>query len=74
MLVLTSAAFVSLGGSDPHAAGDDFLKPVSSVLKYDVRTGQWSEAQPMNSARIFHEVTALFGQLYVVGGQDQAGG
>ncbi|XP_038066412.1 kelch-like protein 13 [Patiria miniata] len=62
-----------VGGSDPHTEGEDFLKPVSSVLKYDVRAGKWSEAHPMNAARIFHEVTALFGQLYVVGGQDQEG-
>ncbi|XP_071810545.1 uncharacterized protein [Asterias amurensis] len=62
-----------VGGSDPHADGDDFLKPVRSVLKYDVRSGEWSEAQPMDTARVFHEVTALFGQLYVVGGQDHAG-
>ena len=61
------------GGSDPHGKGAEFIKPVNTVYRYDIRLSKWTETTPMMSTRIFHQASALFGQLYVVGGQDHKG-
>ncbi|XP_077988448.1 kelch-like protein 26 [Glandiceps talaboti] len=62
-----------IGGSGPATKDDSLMSPTSTNYRYDIANDKWDEMSPMKISRIFFQVTVLFGQLYVVGGQDSKG-
>jgi hypothetical protein len=68
--VLVSGGHVLPGGPQPPAAGHD--RPLVSAELYDPRSGQWSDAAPMQTARAIHSLTLLRdGQVLAAGGSTQ---
>lgn len=42
--------------------------PSSQVLRYDIKTAQWSEAQPLPAPRGGHGAAVLDGRIHIIGG------
>ncbi|XP_070559808.1 kelch-like protein 31 [Ptychodera flava] len=62
-----------IGGSDPNAESEEFMSPMSTACRYDIASKKWEDIAPMKTSRVFFQVAVLYGQLYVVGGQDAKG-
>jgi len=76
-VVLAAAAMLGgkiyvLGGAISDRVDGDNDGVVADVHVFDPQTGAWTEAPPMRTARRSHAAAVVGGQLYVIGGDDDA--
>lgn len=62
----------AIGGAVVSARGRDY--EVSNLNEaFDIATDSWMKRAPMPTPRYFHQVVALHGRLYAIGGVDRSG-
>ncbi|XP_072175547.1 kelch-like protein 26 [Diadema setosum] len=71
--VIQDSIYVSGGHILNLARAQGDLAPCQLFHKYDVKDDKWRRLCDMGTARSYHNMVALFGQLYVIGGQDVNG-
>ncbi|XP_003731068.2 kelch-like protein 2 [Strongylocentrotus purpuratus] len=58
----------------PCDASCNNFQPSRLFHVYDLMKAKWYRLADLDQARVFHQMVALFGQIYVIGGQGQDGG